>query len=95
MSQPYCGKCFRSWNRYKNREYEEKMCHMCGRENPSTMERPICLACCLNVEYIAFTQALGDGCVPFQATPPIQYYDEDVWDYEDAWDFVDDDGFPR
>ena len=91
MSNPYCGKCFRSWNRYKNREYEEKMCHMCGRENPSTMERPICPACCLNVEYIAFTQALGDG----YATPPIQYYDEYVQDDENIWDFLDDDGFPR
>lgn len=70
LSKPYCGKCFRSWNRYKNREYEELACHMCGRVGASTMERPICRDCYLNVEYIAFTQALGDNYVPW------------VWEFE-------------
>ena len=67
LSKPYCGKCFRSWNRYKNREYEEKICHMCGREGEglATMERPICLACYLNVAHIAFTQTLGSDYVPW------------------------------
>ena len=59
LSKPYCGKCFRSWNRYKNREYQESACHMCGCYGPSTMDRPICADCYLNVEHIAFTQALG------------------------------------
>lgn len=68
--KPYCDKCFRSWNRYKNREYEELVCHMCGRVGASTMERPICRYCYLNVEHIAFTQALGDNYVPW------------VWEFE-------------
>ena len=65
LSNPYCGSCFKSWNKYKNREYEEKMCHMCGREGPAAMERPICLDCYLNVAYAAVVQVLGDNYVPW------------------------------
>ena len=43
--KPYCERCFRSWNRYKDPEYEEKHCHICGKENDSTMVKPLCLAC--------------------------------------------------
>ena len=43
--KPYCDRCFRSWNRYKNDEYEEKYCHICGNENSSTMAKPLCLSC--------------------------------------------------
>ena len=43
--KPYCDRCFRSWNRYKNDEYEEKYCHICGKENDSTMAKPLCLSC--------------------------------------------------
>ena len=61
LSKPYCDKCFRSWNRYKNREYQETTCHICGREGPATMDSPICAYCYLNVQHLAFVQeALGD-----------------------------------
>ena len=43
--QPYCRRCFRSWNRYKNSEYEEKHCHTCGKEHTATMAKPVCLDC--------------------------------------------------
>lgn len=43
--KPYCDRCFRSWNRYKDPEYEEKHCHICGKENDSTMVKPLCLSC--------------------------------------------------
>lgn len=65
LSKPYCNKCYRSWNRYKNREYVEVMCHICESVGPATMDSPICAFCCLNVQYIAFTQTLGDGYVPW------------------------------
>ena len=45
--KPYCDRCFGSWNRYKNYEYEEKCCHICGNENSSTMAKPLCLSCYL------------------------------------------------
>lgn len=43
--KPYCDRCFRSWNRFKNPEYAEKYCHLCGNENDSTMEKPACRSC--------------------------------------------------
>jgi phosphatidylserine/phosphatidylglycerophosphate/cardiolipin synthase-like enzyme len=42
---PYCKKCYKSWNRYKDKKYEEKHCHDCGKSNKSTMLRPICYIC--------------------------------------------------
>lgn len=65
LSNPYCGNCFKSWNKYKNREYAEKMRHMRGREGPSAMERLICGDCYLNVAYAAVVQVLGDSYVPW------------------------------
>ena len=44
-AQPYCKPCFRSWNRYKNEEYEEGYCHLCGDEHKTTMSKPACRAC--------------------------------------------------
>ena len=43
--KPYCERCYRSWNRYKDPEYEEKHCHICGKEYDSTMVKPLCLPC--------------------------------------------------
>lgn len=42
---PYCNSCYRSWNRYKNDEYEEKHCHICGNEQKATMAKPACPSC--------------------------------------------------
>ena len=44
--KPYCDKCFRSWSRYKNREYAENLCHACGQDCPYTdIDRPLCVDC--------------------------------------------------
>ena len=43
--RPYCERCFKSWNRYKNETYGEKGCHTCGKEHEATMSRPLCLTC--------------------------------------------------
>ena len=43
--RPYCETHFRSWNRYKNEDYEEKNCHLCGKEHSSTMRKPVCIEC--------------------------------------------------
>ena len=43
--KPYCDRCFRSWNRYKNREYKEEKCHACGRDWETDIDRPLCLDC--------------------------------------------------
>ncbi len=43
--RPYCNRCFRSWRRYENSEYEEKQCHTCGKEHKATMAKPVCFDC--------------------------------------------------
>ncbi len=42
---PYCNRCYQVWNRFKNPEYAEEYCHLCGNENDSTMEKPACRSC--------------------------------------------------
>ncbi len=44
-AKPYCVSHFRSWSRYKNEEYEEEHCHLCGKEHSATMIKPVCYAC--------------------------------------------------
>ena len=44
-THPYCGSCFWSWNRYKNKKHEEKHCHICGIEHKATLLKPLCWAC--------------------------------------------------
>ena len=42
---PYCNRCYRTWNRYQNEEYQEKYCHLCGNEETTTMAKPLCWGC--------------------------------------------------
>ncbi|WP_135605188.1 phospholipase D family protein [Methanococcoides sp. NM1] len=42
---PYCKKCFTSWNKYKNEEYKEKYCHICGKTTESSKMKPTCYNC--------------------------------------------------
>ncbi len=44
-SLPYCERCYTSWKRYENSDYEEKYCHLCGNNVESTMAKPIGLPC--------------------------------------------------
>lgn len=43
--RPFCSACFAKWNTYKNVDYEEKYCHICGTDNKSTMMKPTCYKC--------------------------------------------------
>lgn len=42
---PYCKDCYRVWNQFKDEEYEERFCHMCGIEKSTTMLKPVCYSC--------------------------------------------------
>jgi len=42
---PYCSKCYNSWKKFENPEYEEKHCHICGEQNKSTRLKPTCYEC--------------------------------------------------
>ena len=44
-SQPYCNRCYASWRRYENEEYEENHCHTCGTEHAATMLKPVWYTC--------------------------------------------------
>ena len=44
-TQPYCSRCYASWRRFGNKEYEEKHCHTCGNEHTASLLKPLCLAC--------------------------------------------------
>ena len=43
--KPYCYRCYQSWRLYENPVWEEKYCHICGKENDSTMAKPRCRSC--------------------------------------------------
>ena len=44
-AEPYCNRCYRTWIRYKNKEYEETFCHLCGDVETTSMAKPMCLGC--------------------------------------------------
>jgi len=47
-SKPLCNKCFASWARYKNKQYQENHCHACGNDKTNTrlsFEKPLCKEC--------------------------------------------------
>lgn len=44
-SHPYCDKCYKSWRRYENPEYKEKVCHTCGEALATSMAKPQCYSC--------------------------------------------------
>lgn len=44
-TKPYCADCYKTWNKYKNRDYEEEHCHICGKEMKSTFNKPVCYSC--------------------------------------------------
>ncbi len=45
LEQPYCRRCYNSWNRFKNDSYAEKHCHACGKQHAATMAKPVCRPC--------------------------------------------------
>jgi hypothetical protein len=45
LAEPYCGRCFRIWNQFKNEGFVEKYCHVCEKEHPTIRLKPLCLDC--------------------------------------------------
>lgn len=42
MDRPLCDNHYKSWERYKNGDYEEKFCHSCGKERETSVNNPMC-----------------------------------------------------
>ncbi len=45
VEQPYCAVHYRSWNRFKDDDYEDAYCHSCGKDWPASMRKPLCDTC--------------------------------------------------
>ena len=45
LKKPHCGKCYRSWSKFKNPQYEEQFCHNCGVKTSVTAQNPSCMPC--------------------------------------------------
>ena len=45
IERPYCLEHYRVWEHYKNPDYEEKVCHSCGKPGKPTMAKPVCYGC--------------------------------------------------
>ena len=43
--RPYCDSHYRTWARFKNKNFEEKRCHTCGADHATSMAKPLCLSC--------------------------------------------------
>lgn len=45
IERPYCLEHYRIWEQYRNPDYEEKVCHACGKPGKPTMAKPVCYEC--------------------------------------------------
>lgn len=46
VTHPYGREAYESWQSHgANKYYQEKFCHQCSKNNPSTFARPICINC--------------------------------------------------
>jgi hypothetical protein len=39
---PYCPECYKIWAKFKKADYEEVVCHSCGKEAKTSMNKPLC-----------------------------------------------------
>ncbi len=42
---PLCPSCYARWARYKDKDYSEKYCHTCGRDEEASFAKPRCYEC--------------------------------------------------
>lgn len=44
-NKPLCPDCFKTWSFFENPEFEENVCHACGRFETTSLARPQCNEC--------------------------------------------------
>ncbi len=42
---PYCKDCYTLWKKKQDDTQEERYCHICGKANPSSINKPSCYEC--------------------------------------------------
>lgn len=45
VNRPYCHSCYKIWAQFNNPDYEEQVCHSCGKQEDSSMQKPECYDC--------------------------------------------------
>ncbi|HYE77787.1 MAG TPA: hypothetical protein VEI97_07365 [bacterium] len=43
--KPLCPDCYKQWSKFKNPDYQENLCHSCGKEHKTTLLKPLCRSC--------------------------------------------------
>jgi len=41
----YCLKCYKEWEKVSNNDLQEEVCHICGRRNKASLNKPTCYKC--------------------------------------------------
>lgn len=49
---PYCYECYKIWKKFENPNYQENICHLCGKSFETSMSKPACLKCFLQFREI-------------------------------------------
>ncbi len=47
-ARPFCLEHYKSWEKYGDKEYMEKYCHLCGKHHRTTFNKPLCISCFKN-----------------------------------------------
>lgn len=42
---PYCKDCYNIWKKYEDEAYQENHCHICGKDETTTISKPTCYSC--------------------------------------------------
>lgn len=47
VGSPYCRSDYASWEKFRDGNYVKRkgFCHVCGKKNRSSMNRPVCKSC--------------------------------------------------
>lgn len=47
VKKPFCDKDYQKWTEFRDATYKEKhgVCHICGKPNDSSKEKPLCVNC--------------------------------------------------
>jgi len=59
INSPYCYDCFSVWNRWKDINFLETVCHACGMFNDTSMATPVCYSCFLKIEKSTTKNKIG------------------------------------
>ena len=45
VTHPFCREHYKSWGKYKDPNFKENYCHLCGEYHQTSFNKPLCLSC--------------------------------------------------